>query len=86
MEDVVVELADGSTKTAELCAPVQLRISDDSGNRFRKTSTEALFIDMAVDEAGRYEPLVGFIPLEQAGVAIDPREQRLFQTKRVDLK
>nr|VFJ94111.1 MAG: hypothetical protein BECKH772A_GA0070896_100669 [Candidatus Kentron sp. H]VFJ95445.1 MAG: hypothetical protein BECKH772B_GA0070898_100768 [Candidatus Kentron sp. H]VFK01526.1 MAG: hypothetical protein BECKH772C_GA0070978_100689 [Candidatus Kentron sp. H] len=41
---------------------------------------------MAADEHGHYEPLVGFIPLEQAGVAIDPLTQRLFQMKRVDLK
>lgn len=65
---------------------MRLRISDNSGNPFRKTSTEALFIHMAADEHGHYEPLVGFIPLEQAGVAIDPLTQRLFQMKRVDLK
>lgn len=86
MEDVEIELADGGVKTAELCGPVRLRIRDDAGNPFRKTSTEVLFMDMAADENARYEPLVGFIPLEQAGIAIDPQTQRLFQIKRVKLK
>ncbi|MBT8421115.1 MAG: hypothetical protein KJO08_09670 [Gammaproteobacteria bacterium] len=86
MEDVEIELADGSVKTAELCGPVRLRIHDDTGNPFRKTSTEVLFMDMVSDKNGRYEPLVGFIPLEQAGVVIDPLTQKLFQMKRVKLK
>lgn len=79
--EIEVELADQSVKKAKLYGPVRLIIS-----QFRKTFTEVLFLDMELNEAGDYEPLVGYIPLEQAGIAVDMLGHRLFQMKRADLK
>ena len=79
--DIDIEMADQSVKKAELYGPVRLQIS-----KFRTTFTEVLFIDMELNNDGDYEPLVGYIPLEQAGVAVDMVGHRLFQLKRVDLK
>jgi hypothetical protein len=47
---------------------------------------EVLFLDMQPDEDGEYEPLVGYIALEQAGAAVDMLGHRLLHVKRVDLK
>ena len=41
---------------------------------------------MHPDEDGEYEPLVGYIALEQSGAAVDMLGQRLVHVKRVDLK
>jgi len=79
--DIDIEMADQSVKKAELYGPVRLQIS-----KFRTTFTEVLFIDMELNNDGDYEPLVGYIPLEKAGVAVDMVGHRLFQLKRVDLK
>ncbi len=53
--------------------------------RFRPVLTEVLFIDMHPED-GAYEPLNGYIPLEQAKAAVDPVEHRLVKVNRVDLK
>jgi len=37
-------------------------------------------------EAGAYEPLIGYIPLEQAQAAVDMLGHRLVKVSRVDLK
>ena len=79
--DVEVEMADQSVKKAGLYGPVRLQIS-----KFRKTFTEVLFPEMEANEDGYYEPLVGYIPLEQAGIAVDMLGHRLIQVKRADLK
>jgi hypothetical protein len=41
---------------------------------------------MQPHEDGEYEPLVGYIALEQAGAAVDMLGDRLVHVKRVDLK
>ena len=79
--DIEVEMADQSVKKAGLYGPVRLQIS-----KFRKTFTEVLFPEMEANEDGYYEPLVGYIPLEQAGIAVDMLGHRLIQVKRADLK
>ncbi len=40
---------------------------------FRLIMAEVLFLDMDPDEDGEYEPLVGYIVLEQAGAAVSRR-------------
>ena len=35
---------------------------------------------------GRYEPLIGYIPLEQAQAVVDLAGHRLAKVERVDLK
>ena len=52
---------------------------------FRPVIAEALFIEMEPAQ-GRYEPLIGYIPLEQAQAVVDLAEHRLAKSDRVDLK
>jgi hypothetical protein len=47
--------------------------------------TEVLFIDRQPED-GAYEPLIGYIPLEQAQAAVDRVGHRLVKVSRVDLK
>jgi hypothetical protein len=59
--------------------PVLLRME-----RFRPVLAEVLFIDMRPED-GAYEPLIGYIPLEQAQAAVDLVGHRLVKVTRVDL-
>jgi predicted aspartyl protease len=79
--EVDVEMADQSIKKGTVCGPVRVRIGE-----FRPIMAEVLFLDMTPDEEGEYEPLVGYIALEQAGAAVDMLGHRLVHVKRVDLK
>ena len=81
LADVEVELANQSRTAGSLCGPVRVQI-----DQFRPIVGEILFLDMQPDEDGRYEPLVGYIALEQAGAAVDMLGHRLMQVKHVDLK
>ena len=51
----------------------------------RAPRAEVLFIDMSPED-GAYEPLIGYIPLEQAQAAVDLVGHRLVKVSRVDLK
>ena len=53
--------------------------------RFRPVQTEVLFTDMDPTD-GRYEPLIGYIPLEQAQAVVDLVGHRLVKVSLVDLK
>jgi hypothetical protein len=79
--EIEVEMADQSVRKACVCGPLRVRIGE-----FRPIATEVLFLDMEPDEDGEYEPLVGYIALEQAGAAVDMLGHRLVHVKRVDLK
>lgn len=79
--EVELEMADQSTKKGVVCGPLRARIG-----QFRPIIAEVLFVDMQPDEDGEYEPLLGYIALEQAGAAVDMLGQRLVHVKRVDLK
>ena len=80
LDTVEVETADQSIIEGTICGPVLLHLE-----RFRPVMTEVLFIDMH-PEAGAYEPLIGYIPLEQAQAAVDMLGHRLVKVSRVDLK
>ena len=80
LDKVEVEIADQSIIQGVICGPVLLNIA-----RFRPILTEVLFIDMQPEE-GSYEPLIGYIPLEQAQAAVDMLGHRLIKVSRVDLK
>lgn len=80
IETTEVELADQSALAAEICGPVKIQIEG-----FRHIYTEVLFIDMKPEE-GIFEPLVGYIVLEQCQAGIDMVGHRLVHTKRLDLK
>jgi predicted aspartyl protease len=79
--EVELELADQTVKRGIVCGPLRVRIGE-----FRPIVAEVLFLDMEPDEDGEYEPLVGYIALEQAGAAVDMLGHRLVHVKRVDLK
>lgn len=78
---VETQFADQRHGTADVYGPVLLRISG-----FEDISTEVLFLDMLPDEKGEFEPLLGYIPLEQANAAIDMPGRQLVPMKYVDLK
>lgn len=80
LDPVDVATTDQSVLTGQICGPVMLRFGD-----FRPVWTEALFIDMEPAH-GRYEPLIGTIPLEQTQVVVDLAGHRLAKVERVDLK
>jgi predicted aspartyl protease len=80
LDTVEVETADQSIIQGVICGPVLLRIA-----HFRPILTEVLFIDMQPED-GCYEPLIGYIPLEQAQAAVDMLGHRLVKVSRVDLK
>lgn len=79
--NVTTQFADQRKGTAEVFGPVLLKIEG-----FREISTEVLFLDMAPDGDGGYEPLLGYIPLEQASAAVDMSGHKLVPVKYVDLK
>jgi predicted aspartyl protease len=79
------ETVDLQTATQEVvqgvvCGPVQIRIEG-----FRAVYNEVLFLDMNPN-GGEYEPLLGYIVLEQCGVAVDMIGHRLIPVKYMDLK
>ncbi|OFV89247.1 MAG: hypothetical protein A3J75_08640 [Acidobacteria bacterium RBG_16_68_9] len=78
--DVEMETADQRSLQAEVCGPVRIEIEG-----FRPVHGDIAFVEMTPVE-GEYEPLLGYLPLEQAGVAVDMLGHRLVQAKRMDLK
>ena len=81
LAEVEVERADQSVKTGCVCGPVRAKIGE-----FRPIMAEVMFLDMAPGEGGEYEPLLGYIALEQASAAVDMLGHRLVHVKHVDLK
>lgn len=77
-----VELETATQKTTEgiVCGPVRLRLDG-----FPPIFTEIIFIKME-PENGDYEPLIGYIVLEQSQAAVDMLGHRLVHVKRLDLK
>jgi predicted aspartyl protease len=80
VQTVEVETADQRPVTAEVCGPVRIQIEG-----FRPVFSEVAFVEMHPSD-GAYEPLVGYISLEQAGIAVDLLGHRLVKAKPLDLK
>ena len=74
------ETATQDTVRATVCAPVRLQIE-----QFPPVVTEVAFVEMT-PQNGEYEPLLGYIPLEQSQAAVDMLGHRLVYVKRLDLK
>ena len=68
------------TVAAVICAPARLQIE-----AFPPIVAEIAFVDMTPLN-GDYEPLLGYIPLEQSQAAVDMLGQRLVYVKALDLK
>src|SRR5258708_31150682 len=77
---VDVETAAQETLRGEVCGPVRIEIEG-----FRPIYSEVLFIDMHPED-GEYEPLVGYLPLEQSQAAVDMVGHRLVHARRGNLK
>lgn len=75
-----VELADKNVKEIEISGPVSIQIEG-----FQKIFSEVSFIEMKSSD-GSYEPLLGYIPLEQTGILVDMLGHRLKAAKYLDLK
>ena len=77
---VELETATQKTEQGSVCGPVRVQIEG-----FKPIFTEIVFIKMEPDQ-GEYEPLIGYIPLEQSQAAVDMLGHRLVYVKRLDLK
>lgn len=64
----------------EICGPVEIKIEG-----FEPIYSEVLFLEMEPTD-GIYEPLIGYIILEQAQAAVDMLGHRLVHVRKVDLK
>ena len=77
---VQCETATQETVDAEVCGPVTIQIEG-----FRPISSEVLFLDMQPHD-GLYDPLIGYLVLEQSQAAVDMLGHRLVHVKHLDLK
>jgi len=78
--EVDLEMANQTPLRGLVCGPVQIQIEG-----FRAVFSEVVFVDMRPED-GQYEPLIGYIVLEQAQAAVDMIGHRLIHVKRLDLK
>lgn len=78
--EVELETVDQRSLLAEIGCPTRIEIEG-----FRPVHGDIAFVEM-LPVNGEYEPLLGYLPLEQAGVAVDMLGHRLVQAKRMDLK
>lgn len=78
---VQIETATQDSHPAEIAGPVRIEIEG-----FRPIHSEVLFVEMTPEAGEDYEPLLGYIPLEQAQIAVDMLGHRLVAAKRIDLK
>jgi predicted aspartyl protease len=79
-EEVKLETAMQATVSGVVCGPVRIQLEG-----FRPIFTEVLFVDMRPED-GNYEPLVGYLVLEQSQAAVDILGHRLVHVKHMDLK
>jgi predicted aspartyl protease len=77
---VELETADQRVVTGEICGPVRIEIEGFPG-----VASEVTFRVMQPENGG-YEPLLGYIILKQAQVAVDLVGHRLIAVKHADLK
>jgi predicted aspartyl protease len=80
IETVELETADQRSLQGMVCGPVRIQIEG-----FRPLYSEVLFVAMEPAH-GIYEPLVGYIVLEQCQAAVDMLGHRLVHARRLDLK
>ena len=79
-ERVEMETADQRVVTSEVAGPARIQIEG-----FRPVFSEVAFLDME-PQNGSYEPLLGYIVLEQSQAAVDILGHRLVKVKALDLK
>ena len=74
------ETATQEILTGEVCGPVRIQIEG-----FPAVYSEVSFVDMNPED-GEYEPLIGYIVLEQSQAGVDMLGHRLVPVKHMDLK
>jgi hypothetical protein len=79
-ETVQVETATQEIISGEICGPVRIQIEG-----FRRIHSEVAFVDMEPKD-GEYEPLIGYLVLEQSPAAVDIVGHRLIPVRYFDLK
>ena len=77
---VELETATQEIVSGDVCGPVKIQIEG-----FRPIFSEVLFVEMKPAD-GIYEPLIGYIILEQSQAAVDMLGHRLVPVKHMDLK
>ncbi len=77
---IELESATQQVVSGEVCGPVLVQIEG-----FRPIYNEVLFVEMNPQD-GVYEPLIGYLILEQSQAAVDMLGHRLVHVKRMDLK
>ena len=77
---VEMETATQQTIKGEVCGPVRIQIEG-----FRPIYSEVSFVDMQPED-GKYEPLIGYLVLEQSQAGVDVLGHRLVHIKHMDLK
>lgn len=75
-----LETADQRVIPGEVCGPVTIQIEG-----FRPIVSEVIFMEMEPRE-GRYDPLLGYLALEQSSAAVDMVRHRLVAVRYVDAK
>lgn len=80
MHELGVQTATQHVVTGELCGPAKIQVEG-----FRAVYNEVLFVEMQPAD-GFYEPLLGYLVLEQSGAAVDILGHRLLHVKYMDLK
>lgn len=80
-EPIELELANGQVIKGETCSPFKIQ-----AETFRPVFNEVIFMEMEKGRNGEYEPLLGYVPLEQIPVAVDMLGHRLIPLKTIDAK
>ena len=77
---IMLETATQDRAEGTVCGPVRIQIEG-----FRQIFNEILFVDMTPDNRA-YNPLIGYVVLEQSQATVDMLGHRLVHMKRMDLK
>ena len=80
-EPVALQLANHDVLEGKACWPVEIEIEG-----FRPIANEVVFVEMEPEEEDAYEPLLGYVILEQAQAAVDLVGHRLEPVKYIDMK
>ncbi|MDD9808004.1 MAG: hypothetical protein OXU34_07020 [Gammaproteobacteria bacterium] len=77
---VELQTATQEVVSGTVCGPVKIKVEG-----FRPIYNEVLFLNMEPAD-GEYEPLLGYIVLEQCGAAVDMLGHRLVPVRYMDAK
>jgi predicted aspartyl protease len=77
---IELETATQAIVIGEVCGPVRIQIEG-----FPAIYNEVSFVEMNPED-GEYEPLIGYLVLEQSQAGVDMLGRRLITIKHMDLK